>query len=548
MFKKPVAVVCYICGREFGSKSISIHEPQCLKKWHVQNDSLPKDQKRKPPVKPQIFPSVVGAGSQDAQRFNELAWQSAQSNLVPCNNCGRTFNPDRLPIHLKSCKPDKPMFPVKKSGSQTDQENKERPRTATISKPKIVNVGSGSNIDTAAAKAAGAGSGYHLGNRQKTFTSPNKNPPVAKPPVNRGPKFVICYICGRQFGTSSIGIHEPKCLEKWKIENNNLPREQRRPVPKKPEVLKTGQVYDVNAANEAAWESSQANLVPCPNCARTFNSDRLQVHMRACKPKDGSSMNKRPSGGSSSMEQSKPHYPAPPRRPITVVCYICGREFGSKSISIHEPQCLEKWKVENEKLPREMRRPVPKKPEVLGQGGSTTEEMNEAAWKAAQSQLIPCPNCARTFLPDRLAVHQRTCRPTAAIRPKTVTLSTKNSAPRANASSPSTSKTYVVRKPRTVVCYICGREFGTQSISIHEPQCLKKWHIENNKLDRNMRRPEPVKPKIIPISGSGAYSIDAMNAAAWESAQAQLVPCDNCGRTFNPDRLVVHQRSCRPKG
>lgn len=57
------------------------------------------------------------------------------------------------------------------------------------------------------------------------------------------------------------------------------------------------------------------------------------------------------------------------RRPPTMVCYICGREFGSKSISIHEPQCLEKWKIENNKLPKQQQRPLPKKPEVRAIGG-----------------------------------------------------------------------------------------------------------------------------------------------------------------------------------
>jgi hypothetical protein len=52
-----------------------------------------------------------------------------------------------------------------------------------------------------------------------------------------------------------------------------------------------------------------------------------------------------------------------------MVCYICGREFGSKSISIHEPQCLEKWKIENNKLPKHQKRPEPKKPEVRTIGG-----------------------------------------------------------------------------------------------------------------------------------------------------------------------------------
>ena len=37
--------------------------------------------------------------------------------------------------------------------------------------------------------------------------------------------------------------------------------------------------------------------------------------------------------------------------------------------------------------------------------------MNEAAWQNAKSQLIPCPNCARRFDPDRLPVHQRVCKP-----------------------------------------------------------------------------------------------------------------------------------------
>lgn len=38
-----------------------------------------------------------------------------------------------------------------------------------------------------------------------------------------------------------------------------------------------------------------------------------------------------------------------------------------------------------------------------------------------------------------------------------------------------------------------------------------------------------------------------MNEAAWEASKAQLVPCSNCGRTFAPDRLPVHQRACKPK-
>lgn len=46
------------------------------------------------------------------EEANEKAWQQAQSLLQPCPNCGRTFNPDRLPIHLRSCRPGSTSKPI----------------------------------------------------------------------------------------------------------------------------------------------------------------------------------------------------------------------------------------------------------------------------------------------------------------------------------------------------------------------------------------------------------------------------------------------------
>jgi hypothetical protein len=57
------------------------------------------------------------------------------------------------------------------------------------------------------------------------------------------------------------------------------------------------------------------------------------------------------------------------------------------------------------------------------------------------------------------------------------------------------------RPPPFVLCYICGRKYGTKSIGLHEPQCLEKWHVENDQLPRHMRRKSPVKPKNIPLTG-----------------------------------------------
>ena len=37
---------------------------------------------------------------------------------------------------------------------------------------------------------------------------------------------------------------------------------------------------------------------------------------------------------------------------MPVSCYICGRDFGTKSISIHIPNCIKKWESEQKRLPK----------------------------------------------------------------------------------------------------------------------------------------------------------------------------------------------------
>lgn len=246
--------------------------------------------------------------------------------------------------------------------------------------------------------------------------------------------------------------------------------------------------------------------------------------------------------------------------PKAVVCYICGRKYGTSSITIHEPQCLKKWHMENNQLPKRMRRRAPIRPQGFGsfsQGGNRRtigdeiDAMNELSYQSSQKQLIPCENCGRTFLPDRLSVHQRSCRPGNVHKQSRSSFGggngTRQSTSRGGTGNGFQESRAAPVRPKTVVCYICGREFGTSSISIHEPQCLKKWKIENNNLPKHMRRPVPSKPDMLPsLSGNNEEDRERMNMMAYESAKQQLLPCPNCGRTFLPDRLNVHLKSCKP--
>ncbi|XP_006216566.1 zinc finger protein 475 isoform X1 [Vicugna pacos] len=407
----------------------------------------------------------------------------------------------------------------------------------------------------------------HVNPGAKIKTNPQKNRPGTvilskrssrrimsesqpSPPVipSRRPGFRVCYICGREFGSQSLGIHEPQCLEKWRIENSKLPKHLRRPEPSKPPPLSSSGSYNLQAANEAAFQSSQAQLLSCESCGRTFLPGRLLVHQRICKLRGEVPRAPNPNC-SDDLAGLKKASGGVPTQPRTLICYICGREFGTLSLPIHEPKCLEKWKIENDRLPRELRQSLPQKPQPLPTGQSNQEG-------PSQAQLMPCPNCSQTFAPDRLLVHQRSCKAQpSGPKVQDLTLWSKGGLKESNSSKQQrnmaaptmTDKPTMIRRPPTIVCYICGREYGTKSIAIHEPQCLKKWHNENNLLPKELRRPEPKKPELRTITAKGFYDLDALNEAAWTSAQSQLVPCNICGRTFLPDRLIVHQRSCKPK-
>ena len=69
----------------------------------MENNKLPKNQRRPPPQKPQILPSINGDNQNDKDRFNQAAYESAQSQLIPCQFCARTFAPERLSVHENAC-------------------------------------------------------------------------------------------------------------------------------------------------------------------------------------------------------------------------------------------------------------------------------------------------------------------------------------------------------------------------------------------------------------------------------------------------------------
>ena len=49
-------------------------------------------------------------------------------------------------------------------------------------------------------------------------------------------------------------------------------------------------------------------------------------------------------------------------KPIACRCYICGREYGTRSLQIHIKACRKKWDIEQKRLPVKKRKPCPEPP------------------------------------------------------------------------------------------------------------------------------------------------------------------------------------------
>lgn len=124
-------------------------------------------------------------------------------------------------------------------------------------------------------------------------------------------------------------------------------------------------------------------------------------------------------------------------------------------------------------------------------------------------------------------------------------LKTKNEAEKSQNDTsrpPETSKN-VVKSP-LFPCYLCGKSFYVPAIYDHEEECLKVWKEENEKLPFHLRKKIPQKEDVKFTPSGGVDFMGTFNRI-WDNHLAELVPCRNCGRTFAPDRLEVHQRACK---
>ncbi|KAK3932551.1 Zinc finger protein 474 [Frankliniella fusca] len=440
--RAPRIVTCFVCGREFGTASLPLHEPQCIQRWTLQNSKLPPQWQRSLPEKP-VGPITI-------DDWNKFAWDSSKK---PDDFALVVYQPDESPC--PSPCPPAPGAPGAHPHQRTDNPGADGEVDEILVVPPANRKAYMEVLRT---------NWFHLKSdeylRADSVQCPNclrrfcpdrinshervcfkkqnvqpGEPQQAQPdaPHGRGSPLVECHLCRKKFGTRSIGIHEPQCLKKFQqaqgqqaLGEGQAALDKARDCPqlegpphRKPLAIEFPSKAPAPAT--APTPPPAPGTTPTPAPPRTFKQSH-QPAKSAWAGEDGVAIAAAP--GKTAPSRPTPAAPAAPAhvqgkpaasgrgrgRPLR--CYLCGQPFGLQSLSIHEPQCLQKWRLENAKLPPNQQRPEPQKPEIIftDTGKVDMDATAEAAWQAHLSQLIPCSHCNRKFSPDRIEVHERCCK------------------------------------------------------------------------------------------------------------------------------------------
>lgn len=314
--------------------------------------------------------------------------------------------------------------------------------------------------------------------------------------------------------------------------------------------------------------------------------------------------------------------------PFSCACKHCGLKFGKHSIMIHEKKCSSKQQGQTLRVQSddevEVSDPIPSvtRPQpvariiTIGLESSPNDELtifaslpprpetqtlrysslrdsgyglpyvpsvsdsqrsehslsSEVNNGTGKHEMTLCDRCGRVIATDRVKVHNRLCKPETHGQVKTSSVKFPSACNLLKVEKSNRVPKTSLKKPPTVVCYICGREYGTKSISIHEPQCLKRFETENQKLPINKRKPLPkklvedrtkvarfvsVEDEMVVISAPSAdhhpykdlvdETMDFIFQQCYSDFERELVPCKRCGRRFAPDRHEIHEPKCNAK-
>lgn len=153
--------------------SFAIHEPQCRELFEKREALKPAKERRKCPADPVAH---MEATKGNIDEINDISNQAWSDNLAKCQFCGRSFLPEKLLIHNKSCTASKPSRSVNSAQR----------------------VSSSSSSSFAATASGTYGDAAHSASTPKR-SSGNVSDDYATPAGFVPASFIQCPTCGRSF-------------------------------------------------------------------------------------------------------------------------------------------------------------------------------------------------------------------------------------------------------------------------------------------------------------------------------------------------------------
>ncbi len=239
---------------------------------------------------------------------------------------------------------------------------------------------------------------------------------------------VVCYICGKEYGTHSLEIHLKTCKKKWEEQEAGKPPEERKPVPEPPKSLDdvsvkgaVGGKKQMDAYNEEAYKDwTDKVLEPCPNCGRKFLADRLVVHLRSCKTpkteehKSAKAKNLMPSSkvlhekpGDELEESKQPKKEK--KKPESLAAILRAARLAGPAPKYEAEVSVVGGGAGGAGPGIGTKAPTTSSSAVIMKKKAPARGMMESSAAAADSDRKACPLCNRKFAPDRFDVHYNIC-------------------------------------------------------------------------------------------------------------------------------------------
>ena len=115
--------MCHICGRQTLIAGYAHHIDGCSKKFLARESQKPVKERRPLPVNPY---ESMGTGKKSSKEMEELSQQAYNATLSDCAFCGRRFLPEKLIIHNRSCRADKPARGVRDSVNRCQENSRQQ--------------------------------------------------------------------------------------------------------------------------------------------------------------------------------------------------------------------------------------------------------------------------------------------------------------------------------------------------------------------------------------------------------------------------------------